>query len=255
MKLPLYTLFHLCLFLVLGTSQTCARGSRRGWLSRAGTRSGCLGQGLAPLTCLTCQHMMLLLAVTAPLAKTGWPWGRLPDAGPPVGSWEWMVEGLCERGTSLWHSLGQLSFSSSPRGPVCCWGLLPGGGYLSGRGLARWLLVWIPLDNPQETHIKEPHLARGECRLLHTGLPSFPPAAPAPMCRAHAGLHPEGGSLSLRHLAPPGAALFTALSEGLRLRGVEIDIGAHFMELNHHSNNPGRYFTSPCFNLPICKLG
>lgn len=90
-------------------------------------------------------------------------------------------------------------------------------GYLSGRGLARWLLVWIPLDNPQETHIKEPHLARGECRLLHTGLPSFPPAASAPMRRAHAGLHPEGGPLSLRHLAPPGAALFTALSEGLRL--------------------------------------
>ena len=34
-------------------------------------------------------------------------------------------------------------------------------GCLSGRGLARWLLVWIPLENPQETHINEPHLARG----------------------------------------------------------------------------------------------
>lgn len=46
---------------------------------------------------LSGRHMMLLLAVTVPLAKTGQPWGRLPDTGPPMGSWEWMVEGLCDR--------------------------------------------------------------------------------------------------------------------------------------------------------------
>ena len=113
-------------------------------------------------------------------------------------------------------------------------------GCLSGRGLTRWLLVWIPLDDPQEAHIDEPHQTRGDCRLLHAGLPFFPPAAPAVMSRVHASLHPEGGSLFLSHLAPPGATLFPDTSRGLRSRGVEIDIEAHFMELNSLSSNPGR---------------
>lgn len=78
------------------------------------------------------------------------PWG------PGIGWWRVSVRGELPSGTAS---------ASCPSAPV------PGvqsaavvsslEGCLSGRGLARWLLLWIPLDNPQETHINEPYLARG----------------------------------------------------------------------------------------------
>lgn len=130
---------HLCLFLLLGASRTWAPGSSRGRP----------GKGLAPLT-----H--LAASVIFPSAVAGLGAGFLALVagllwGPRSG-----VGGCLPLPASLIRELPSSKFCPAPA-PVVqptapAAGVPSLKGCPSGWGLARWLLLWVPLDDPQVIH-------------------------------------------------------------------------------------------------------
>lgn len=137
--------------------------------------------------------MILLLAVTVPLAKTGRPWGRLPGAGPPTGSQEWGVWRVSEIGERPSGS-ASADLPSAPVPVVQPQRLLLGSpSWRAASQVGGWQDGFFFGSHPM-THrglTYTSHTKPGECRALHAGpsLRPSPAAASASMGGAHAGLH------------------------------------------------------------------
>ena len=150
--------------------------------------------------------MFLLLAVTAPLAKTGRPWGRLPGAGPPTGSQEWGGWRVSEIG-ELPSGSASANLPSAPVPVVQPQRLLLGsppwraasrvGGWQDG-----FFFGSHPVTHRKLTYIG--HTKPGECSTLHAG-PCLYVLLLWLLLLRWAG-HMQA-SLSQRHPAPRQAAL------------------------------------------------
>lgn len=128
---------HLCLFLLLGASCTWAPGSSRGRP----------GKGLVPLS-----HLAASVIFPSAVAGLGAGFLALASYGVPGVGWV----GCLPLPASLIRELPSSKFCPAPAPVVQP--TAPAAGVPSlkgcppGWGLARWLLLWVLLDDPQVIH-------------------------------------------------------------------------------------------------------